>query len=45
MRALFAGVVCIDVIDKVERYPEEDASVRVLERRRSVGGNAANASV
>lgn len=39
---LVIGNAAVDIINRVERYPAEDAEVRALDRRRVRGGNAAN---
>jgi ketohexokinase len=39
------GVATLDVILEVERYPQEDAEIRALDRRIARGGNAANTAV
>ena len=41
-RILLVGVATLDIINVVDRYPEEDAEVRALEQRIAAGGNAAN---
>lgn len=41
-RILGVGIATLDLINEVERYPQEDAEIRALTQRRSRGGNAAN---
>lgn len=41
-RILGVGVATLDLINEVERYPQEDSEVRTLGQRRTRGGNAAN---
>ncbi|XP_069829387.1 ketohexokinase isoform X2 [Dendropsophus ebraccatus] len=36
------GLVCLDIINVVERYPEEDTDTRCLSQRWQRGGNASN---
>lgn len=46
LRVLFVGLVCVDIVMEVDRYPEEDGECRALMApRRARGGNAANAAV
>ncbi len=42
MKILGVGIATLDIINSVERYPEEDGEVRVLSQRRCRGGNATN---
>ncbi len=42
MKILGVGIATLDIINRVERYPEEDGEVRVLSQRRCRGGNATN---
>ncbi|HKJ75878.1 MAG TPA: PfkB family carbohydrate kinase [Gammaproteobacteria bacterium] len=42
---LIIGNAAVDIINRVERYPPEDAEVRALDQRRVRGGNAANTAV
>ena len=42
MKILGVGIATLDIINRVERYPEEDREVRVLSQRRCRGGNATN---
>ncbi|KAI6190920.1 PfkB domain-containing protein [Aphelenchoides bicaudatus] len=44
-KILVVGLCCIDIINYIERFPEEDSDTRVFEQRTSLGGNAANTSV
>lgn len=39
---LLVGIATLDIVNVVERYPDEDAEVRALEQRIAPGGNAAN---
>lgn len=39
---LCVGIATLDIINHVERYPDEDSEVRVLAQQRRLGGNAAN---
>lgn len=41
-RILCIGLVCLDIINVVERYPEEDTDTRCLSQRWQRGGNASN---
>ncbi len=42
MRILGIGVAALDIVNLVAEYPAEDAEVRALSQRSSLGGNAAN---
>lgn len=44
-RLLVVGLACLDVINTVERYPQEDEDIRALSQRWQKGGNAANTAV
>ncbi|KAJ6661166.1 hypothetical protein lerEdw1_015302 [Lerista edwardsae] len=39
---LCVGLVCLDIISLVDRYPEEDTDTRCLSQRWQRGGNASN---
>ncbi|KAM4689888.1 ketohexokinase-like [Rhinophrynus dorsalis] len=39
---LCIGLVCLDIISVVDRYPEEDSDTRCLSQRWQRGGNASN---
>eukprot|EP00941_MAST-03F_sp_MAST-3F-sp1_P004138 g4138.t1 len=39
---LLVGLICLDNICLLDKYPEEDSAVRSIERRRCCGGNASN---
>ena len=39
------GVATLDIVNHVERYPEEDSEVRALAQSQRMGGNAANTAV
>nr|XP_028581175.1 ketohexokinase-like isoform X1 [Podarcis muralis] len=41
-RVLCVGLVCLDIISVVERYPAEDSDTRCLSQRWQRGGNASN---
>ncbi|XP_040203903.1 ketohexokinase isoform X3 [Rana temporaria] len=41
-RILCIGLVCLDIISVVDRYPEEDSDTRCLSQRWQRGGNASN---
>lgn len=41
-RFLCVGVATLDIINRVERYPEEDSEIRAFGQARRVGGNATN---
>ncbi|KAM3931478.1 ketohexokinase isoform 1-T1 [Leptodactylus fuscus] len=41
-RILCIGLVCLDIINVVDRYPEEDTDTRCLSQRWQRGGNASN---
>ncbi|XP_067326546.1 ketohexokinase isoform X3 [Anolis sagrei] len=41
-RILCVGLVCLDIISLVDRYPEEDSDSRCLSQRWQRGGNASN---
>ncbi|XP_028410180.1 ketohexokinase-like [Dendronephthya gigantea] len=43
-RLLVVGLACLDIINTVEHYPQEDEDMRALSQRWQKGGNAANAS-
>ncbi|XP_043918287.1 ketohexokinase isoform X1 [Protopterus annectens] len=43
-RILCIGLVCLDIINVVDRYPEEDSDTRCLSQRWQRGGNASNSS-
>jgi len=42
MKIVAVGIATLDIINRVERYPDEDSEVRVLSQRRCRGGNATN---
>ncbi|MEN8213773.1 MAG: PfkB family carbohydrate kinase [Pseudomonadota bacterium] len=42
MKILGVGIATLDIINRVERYPDEDSEVRVISQRRCRGGNATN---
>lgn len=44
-RCLLVGLACIDIVAKVDRYPEEDTDVRCLGVVKTRGGNATNSAV
>jgi len=44
-RVLGVGIATLDLIHRVERYPEEDEELRALSLRRARGGNATNTLV
>ncbi|KAI1723168.1 pfkB family carbohydrate kinase domain-containing protein [Ditylenchus destructor] len=39
---LIVGLCCMDIVNFVDKYPEEDSDTRVFEQRACLGGNAAN---
>eukprot|EP00079_Xenopus_tropicalis_P020004 XP_012810413.1 PREDICTED: ketohexokinase-like [Xenopus tropicalis] len=39
---LCIGLVCLDIISVVDKYPEEDSDSRCLSQRWQRGGNASN---
>ncbi|XP_072000151.1 ketohexokinase isoform X1 [Engystomops pustulosus] len=41
-RILCIGLVCLDIINVVDRYPEEDTDTRCVSQRWQRGGNASN---
>ncbi|XP_069584764.1 ketohexokinase isoform X6 [Ranitomeya imitator] len=41
-RILCVGLVCLDIINVVDQYPEEDTDTRCLSQRWQRGGNASN---
>uniref|UniRef100_A0A665XA19 Ketohexokinase n=1 Tax=Echeneis naucrates TaxID=173247 RepID=A0A665XA19_ECHNA len=41
-KVLCVGLVCLDIINVVDRYPEEDTDSRCLSQRWQRGGNASN---
>ncbi|XP_028856514.1 ketohexokinase isoform X2 [Denticeps clupeoides] len=41
-KVLCIGLVCLDIINVVEKYPEEDTDSRCLSQRWQRGGNASN---
>ncbi|KAM7396087.1 hypothetical protein PAMA_007383 [Pampus argenteus] len=41
-KILCVGLVCLDIINVVDRYPEEDTDSRCLSQRWQRGGNASN---
>ncbi|KAM7006350.1 ketohexokinase isoform 1-T1 [Tautogolabrus adspersus] len=42
MKILCVGLVCLDIINVVDKYPEEDTDSRCLSQRWQRGGNASN---
>ena len=42
MKILGVGIATLDIINRVERYPDEDSEVRIVSQRRCRGGNATN---
>ena len=44
-RFLVVGLVCLDIVNVVDRYPGEDEDVRAISQRWQKGGNAANMAV
>lgn len=44
MRILCCGNATLDIVNQVAEYPPEDAEIRALSQRQSVGGNAANSA-
>jgi len=44
-RILAVGIATLDIVNTVERYPDEDAEVRALSQRITRGGNATNSLV
>ena len=42
MKIVAVGIATLDIISRVERYPDEDSEVRILSQRRCRGGNATN---
>ncbi len=44
-RILGVGIATLDIINLLERYPEEDQETRALAQRRARGGNATNTLV
>ena len=45
VRVLCVGNVTLDIINRVERYPDEDSEVRASAHTQRMGGNAANTAV
>ncbi|KAK3778747.1 hypothetical protein RRG08_013018 [Elysia crispata] len=43
-RTLFVGLVCVDVLNLVSKFPEEDAEYRCIDSYKQRGGNASNSS-
>uniref|UniRef100_A0AC34RMT0 Ketohexokinase n=1 Tax=Panagrolaimus sp. JU765 TaxID=591449 RepID=A0AC34RMT0_9BILA len=41
-KILIVGLCCIDTVNYVEKYPEEDSDVRVMEQNCCLGGNSTN---
>jgi len=41
-KLLCVGLACVDVVDILDRFPEEDSEVRSKKRMRRLGGNGAN---
>ncbi|KAK2861582.1 hypothetical protein Q5P01_001115 [Channa striata] len=41
-KILCVGLVCLDIISVVDKYPEEDTDIRCLSQRWQRGGNASN---
>ncbi|CDQ81899.1 unnamed protein product [Oncorhynchus mykiss] len=41
-KILCIGLVCLDIINVVDKYPEEDTDTRCLSQRWQRGGNASN---
>jgi ketohexokinase len=44
-RILVVGLACLDIINTVDRFPQEDEDIRALSQRWQKGGNAANTAV
>ena len=42
---LIVGLVCLDIINTVDRFPKEDEDMRALSQRWQKGGNAANTAI
>ncbi len=42
---LLVGLTCLDIVNVVDYYPNEDEDIRISEQRRVRGGNASNSSV
>ena len=45
MEILAVGVATLDIVNRVERYPDEDTEIRALDQRMTRGGNATNTLV
>eukprot|EP00516_Mucochytrium_quahogii_P008484 CAMPEP_0203744476 /NCGR_PEP_ID=MMETSP0098-20131031/524_1 /ASSEMBLY_ACC=CAM_ASM_000208 /TAXON_ID=96639 /ORGANISM=" , Strain NY0313808BC1" /LENGTH=383 /DNA_ID=CAMNT_0050631995 /DNA_START=168 /DNA_END=1316 /DNA_ORIENTATION=- len=41
-KLLVIGICCVDIVDKLDKFPEEDSETSVKVRTRRLGGNAAN---
>ena len=42
MAVLCVGLVCLDIVNYCERYPQEDEDIRATDQKWRKGGNAAN---
>lgn len=41
---LCVGILCLDIINHVDRYPKEDEDIRATHQTRQSGGNSVNTS-
>ena len=41
-KILAVGIATLDIINTVDRYPEEDSEIRALSQHQTRGGNATN---
>ena len=42
---LCVGLLCLDIVNTCDHYPEEDGDMRARDQQWRAGGNAANSSV
>lgn len=42
---LAVGLICLDIINFCDRYPQEDEDIRATDQKWSQGGNATNTSL
>lgn len=42
MAVLCVGIVCLDIVNYCDRYPQEDDDIRATDQKWRKGGNAAN---
>lgn len=42
---LTVGLICLDIINFCDRYPQEDEDIKAIDQKWSQGGNATNTSL